>query len=66
MGIRTRIACLGIGAVTGLTAATQIVAWRYQYQPVLGWGIALGEPKLAQTSQSYAPNTRKDQNQKTR
>ncbi|MFY7926117.1 MAG: hypothetical protein ACOVN5_09905, partial [Aquidulcibacter sp.] len=43
MGVRTRIACLGVGALVGLSAATQIVAWRYQYQPVLGKGIAFGE-----------------------
>lgn len=47
MGIRTRITCLGIGAVIGLTAATQIVAWRYQYQPALGWGLAIGENAAA-------------------
>jgi type IV secretion system protein VirD4 len=65
MGIRTRITCLGIGAVMGLSAATQIVAWRYQYQPALGWGFALGEPKLAQPSQIDASTTQKDANQKT-
>jgi type IV secretion system protein VirD4 len=66
MGIRTRIACLGVGAVMGLSAATQIVAWRYQYQPALGWGFALGVPKLAQASQSDASRKRNDQNQKMR
>jgi hypothetical protein len=47
MGVRTRIACLGVGALIGLSAATQIVAWRYQYQPALGKGIAIGERRLA-------------------
>ena len=50
MGFRTRITCLGIGAVIGLTAATQIVAWRYQYQPVLGWGFVIGEQPMVETS----------------
>jgi hypothetical protein len=44
MGIRTRMACLGVGAVIGLSAATQIVALKYQYQPALGWGLAVGKP----------------------
>lgn len=44
MRIRTRIACLGVGAVMGLSAATQIVAWKYQYQPALGWGFVVGKP----------------------
>jgi hypothetical protein len=44
MGIRTRMACLGVGAVIGLSAATQIVAWKYQYQPALGWGFVVGKP----------------------
>jgi type IV secretion system protein VirD4 len=44
MGIRTRMACLGVGAVIGLSAATQIVAWKYQYQAALGWGFAVGKP----------------------
>jgi type IV secretion system protein VirD4 len=43
MGLRTRIACLGVGAIIGLSAATQIVAWRYNYQPVLGWGLVVGD-----------------------
>jgi type IV secretion system protein VirD4 len=43
MGIRTRIACLGVGAIIGLSAATQIVAWRYNYQPALGWGLVVGD-----------------------
>jgi type IV secretion system protein VirD4 len=47
MGIRTRIACLGIGAVIGLTAATQFMAWRYDYQPALGWGLVVGKSKAS-------------------
>jgi type IV secretion system protein VirD4 len=44
MGLRTRITCLGVGAIIGLSAATQIVAWRYDYQPALGWGLVVGKP----------------------
>ncbi len=51
MGVRTRIACLGVGALIGLSAATQIVAWRYQYQPALGQGIMVGD----QTRTTPAP-----------
>jgi type IV secretion system protein VirD4 len=66
MGIRTRIACLGAGALIGLSAATQIVAWKYQYQPALGWGIAIGEPKLAQSVAVKAEPARKDRKHKSR
>jgi type IV secretion system protein VirD4 len=52
MGIRTRMACLGVGAVIGLSAATQIVALKYQYQPALGWGFVVGKPTHA-----VAPDT---------
>ena len=36
-------------AVVGLIAATQIVAWRYQYQPALGWGVVIGDSPTAET-----------------
>jgi type IV secretion system protein VirD4 len=43
MGVRTRLVCLGIGAVIGLAAATQMVAWRYGFHPALGFGIPIGD-----------------------
>jgi type IV secretion system protein VirD4 len=43
MGVRARLVCLGIGAAIGLAAATQVVAWRYQFQPALGWGLMIGD-----------------------
>ncbi len=52
MGIRTRMACLGVGAIIGLSAATQIVAWKYHYQPALGWGFVVGK-----ASAIMAPDT---------
>ncbi len=55
MGVRTRIACLGVGALIGLSAATQIVAWRYQYQPALGRGIAIGERDQAKATPKFYP-----------
>ena len=55
MGVRTRIACLGVGALIGLSAATQIVAWRYQYQPALGKGIAIGEHTQAKATPKFYP-----------
>ncbi len=55
MGVRTRIACLGVGALIGLSAATQIVAWRYQYQPALGKGIAIGERIHAKPTPKFYP-----------
>jgi type IV secretion system protein VirD4 len=56
MGVRTRIACLGVGALIGLSAATQIVAWRYQYQPALGKGFAIGErTQTKATPKLYPP-----------
>lgn len=62
MGIRTRIACLGAGAVMGLSAATQIVAWKYQYQPALGWGFAVGKPLAIMVPDTS--NMTKDQKRK--
>jgi type IV secretion system protein VirD4 len=55
MGVRTRIACLGVGALIGLSAATQIVAWRYQYQPALGKGIAIHERTQAKPTLRFYP-----------
>jgi hypothetical protein len=54
MGIRTRIACLGIGAVIGLTGATQFMAWRYDYQPALGWGLVVGKSEVSEDETSIA------------
>ncbi len=42
MGIRTRIVCLGVGAVIGLSAGTQFVAAHYDYHRALGWGLEIG------------------------
>ncbi|MCU0883134.1 MAG: type IV secretory system conjugative DNA transfer family protein [Hyphomonadaceae bacterium] len=50
MGVRVRLGCLAVGLVLGLTAATQFVAARYQYQPALGWGLLIGE-----TAKLYPP-----------
>ncbi len=55
MGVRTRIACLGVGALVGLSAATQIVAWRYQYQPALGKGIVIGERTQPKPTPKFYP-----------
>ncbi|MFN7609441.1 MAG: hypothetical protein ACK5QX_00675, partial [bacterium] len=59
MGLRTRIVCLGIGAVIGLCAATQIVAWRYQYQPALGWGLVIGKSASADPIKPSSANSSK-------
>jgi type IV secretion system protein VirD4 len=64
MGVRTRLVCLGVGAFIGLSAATQIVAWRYQYQPALGWGITIGEPKFAPSVAVKAEPARKGRKHK--
>jgi type IV secretion system protein VirD4 len=67
MGLRTRIACLGIGAVIGLSAATQIVAWRYQYQPALGWGLVIGKSAaLGLPEPSGANSNKQSRSQKAR
>jgi type IV secretion system protein VirD4 len=66
MGLRTRIACLGVGALIGLSAATQIVAWRYHYQPALGWGLVVGKPTPVAVEQNFTQSTNKSRSQKAR
>jgi type IV secretion system protein VirD4 len=66
MGIRTRITCLGVGALIGLSAATQIVAWRYNYQPALGWGLTIGKPTDVIPRRDVAQSTTQSRAQKAR
>jgi type IV secretion system protein VirD4 len=66
MGLRTRITCLGVGAIIGLSAATQIVAWRYQYQPALGWGLVVGKAAKDTFELGPANATKQSRSQKAR